>query len=166
VDDKSVVRAQALRYLHNFGGPVPIENCPLRPLAEAGPRRVSGGEGEVGASQGPLLGLPHLTPTLSAPRGGEGEEGPPLRSKICEYRSAQAGTQGQTDARTLRSSFPRKREPRISVADDFRHSFSEFYMLLLHALLPSSQVWVVAAAARCSLNRLDRLRRGPAAAVQ
>jgi hypothetical protein len=34
--------------------------------------------------------LPHLTPTLSTPGGGEGEEGPP-QSKICEYRSHRGG---------------------------------------------------------------------------
>jgi hypothetical protein len=36
-----------------------------------GTRRVSDGEGEVDA--GFRSGIPHLTPTLSAPGGGEGD---------------------------------------------------------------------------------------------
>ncbi len=36
-----------------------------------GTRRASDGEGEVGL--GGRSGIPHLTPTLSAPKGGEGE---------------------------------------------------------------------------------------------
>jgi hypothetical protein len=36
-----------------------------------GPGRRSDREGEVGV--GPRSGIPHLTPTLSAPGGGEGE---------------------------------------------------------------------------------------------
>jgi hypothetical protein len=39
---------------------------------EGGDPPRSGGEGEVGA--GRRSGIPHLTPTLSAPRGGEGAE--------------------------------------------------------------------------------------------
>jgi hypothetical protein len=39
-----------------------------------GTHRVSDGEGEVGlAAAGSSGGVPHLTPTLSAPKGGEGE---------------------------------------------------------------------------------------------
>ena len=36
-----------------------------------GTRRVSDGEGEVGL--GAEIASPHLTPTLSAPEGGEGD---------------------------------------------------------------------------------------------
>jgi hypothetical protein len=39
-----------------------------------GTRRVSDGEGEVGRAEAwSYRGVPHLTPTLSAPRGGEGD---------------------------------------------------------------------------------------------
>jgi hypothetical protein len=40
-----------------------------------GTRRVSDGEGEVGRAEAwSYRGVPHLTPTLSAARGGEGAE--------------------------------------------------------------------------------------------
>ena len=38
-----------------------------------GSARVSAWEGEVGRAAVRSLGSPHLTPTLSAPKGGEGE---------------------------------------------------------------------------------------------
>ena len=38
-----------------------------------GTRRASDGEGEVGGAKICDRGYPHLTPTLSAPQGGEGD---------------------------------------------------------------------------------------------
>ena len=55
-------------------GAVPSPSPPLRGERE-GPNRVSDWEGEVRI--GRRSGIPHLTPTLSAPEGGEGE-GPAL----------------------------------------------------------------------------------------
>jgi hypothetical protein len=82
---KSIDRAPAgsgLRYSEDVA-----KNCPLRPLAgeREGTHRVSDGEGEVGDAAD--RGLPHLTPTLSAPWGGEGEEslcGPAVRRAFRE----------------------------------------------------------------------------------
>ena len=42
--------------------------------------RDSNGEGEVGSRPVPRMELPHLTPTLSAPKGGEGGSAPGLQS--------------------------------------------------------------------------------------
>ena len=46
-----------------------------------GTRRVGDGEGEVGGAELASCGLPHLTPTLSAPKGGEGEIGGAFRGE-------------------------------------------------------------------------------------
>ena len=50
------------------------KHCPS-PLfrgAREGPRRSSVGEDEVGSARRTGTEIPHLTPTLSAPEGGEG----------------------------------------------------------------------------------------------
>jgi hypothetical protein len=44
--------------------------APLRPSGGRGRGPRAAREGEVGAGQ---CGIPHLTPTLSAPKGGEGD---------------------------------------------------------------------------------------------
>jgi cytochrome c oxidase assembly protein subunit 15 len=53
----------------------PASRSPLRPLGGEGGARPKAGEAEVGIPTGMMVersGIPHLTPTLSAPRGGEG----------------------------------------------------------------------------------------------
>src|SRR5437899_8542039 len=64
---------------------------PLRPLAggEGGARRGSGGRVRWAVPPLRPRGLPHLTPTLSAPKGGEGDFG----SQMCACPSAGAGAQ-------------------------------------------------------------------------
>jgi hypothetical protein len=52
----------------------PMPSPPVRGERE-GTRRVSDGEGEVGRAAVRSSGTPHLTPTLSAAKGGEGESG-------------------------------------------------------------------------------------------
>jgi len=51
---------------------------------EGGDPSRSGGEGEVGP--GERSGIPHLTPTLSAPKGGEGDLGHLLRRLAADLR--------------------------------------------------------------------------------
>jgi hypothetical protein len=50
----------------------PMPSPPFRGERE-GARRVGDGEGEVGRTAVRSWGYPHLTPTLSAPKGGEEE---------------------------------------------------------------------------------------------
>src|SRR5438094_4043975 len=63
--------------------------APLRPLAggEGGARRGSGGRVRWAVPPLRPRGLPHLTPTLSAPKGGEGDFG----CQMCACPSAKAG---------------------------------------------------------------------------
>src|SRR5947199_3855703 len=63
--------------------------APLRPLAggEGGARRGSGGRVRWAVPPLRPRGLPHLTPPLPAPKGGEGD----VCFQMCAYPSAQAG---------------------------------------------------------------------------
>src|SRR5437773_11743509 len=63
--------------------------APRRPLAggEGGARRGSGGRVRWAVPPLRPRGLPHLTPTLSAPKGGEGDFG----CQMCACPSANAG---------------------------------------------------------------------------
>jgi hypothetical protein len=78
----------------------PTPSPPLRGEREGTRRVVSlqptdlicgDGEGEVGLFAVPNWGAPHLTPTLSAPRGGEGERGGawrvPMGEGSCQSKS-------------------------------------------------------------------------------
>src|SRR5438132_11900273 len=88
--------AFALGHAHISAGypfspqPLPL-SARLRGERE-GPRRASDGEGEVGSAAVRSRGLPHLSPTLSASGGGEGESAAGLpSSELCPCPSAFRG---------------------------------------------------------------------------
>src|SRR5437899_1085415 len=67
---------QGLRHSHISAGIQPSRNFALSARLRGereGTLRGGDGEGEVGHAVATEPGLPHLTPTLSAPRDGEGD---------------------------------------------------------------------------------------------
>src|SRR6267143_6561567 len=87
---------QGLRHSHISAGIQPSRNFALSARLRGereGTRRGGDGEGEVGDAATTEPGLPHLTPTLSAPGGGEGgfDKLFYIGSKMCESRSPSRG---------------------------------------------------------------------------
>jgi hypothetical protein len=88
-------RVGAIGHAHMFGWTGLIASpCPSPPACGGrgrGPARLRR-EGEVGSSAVRAGGFPHLTPTLSAPKGGEGGYSGRLTGReICACPSASAG---------------------------------------------------------------------------
>src|SRR6266446_3210374 len=84
--------SRATAFTHLRWHPAVAQFRPLRPLA--GGEGGGGGGGPHAVTTEP--GLPHLTPTLSAPRDGEGGFNKLfyIGSKMCECRSHQGGGPG------------------------------------------------------------------------